>query len=806
MSMLFNAAFYLDKNPDVLLAIAQKKIASAEAHFNEFGAFEGRNPNAFFDTKSYFKSNPDVLTSGMNPLDHFLKFGAAEGRSPSATFVTKAQFDTVAYAAANPDLATAGITTPAALYEHFAKFGFSEARTGMQTTNGVAITDGVSGGAVGTTFTLTSGTDTLTGTASADTFNADLINEGGVANVTSLNSTDNINGGNGADTLTATYDDAVSATISNVETLNLSGRAAVAFDFINVTGVTDINIAASSAAVDLNNIAAVPANINISNQSQDVDLDFAAAAVAGAADVATISVASMTAGTLTVDTGIETVALTSKGSTANVIADLTTGTPTTGAKSVTIAGSQDLTITATLDASVATINAATATGKVNVTQTNAVAATITGGKGADTITLGASYVGGAAGTANVDTVNGGDGIDKLSLTSATASGTTVVQANVSNFEVLDVSNALAGNVNALHFGVNTVELSAGIDATDRTITLASTNTIDLEADAGNDLSINVAGVSTTDVVNLILDNADIAANLQAGNVETLNITSTGTADGGQNTITGTTAVNSTAAVESIVITGAEALTFTGVVTADIINGSAMTDILTLTAGTAGSATVTGGSANDVLNISNGLADIVNGGAGADVITFDIEAADILTGGAGADTFTMDNDTDVTFAGATIIDLATIDNVDLDESTLETNTVGGAAIAELTDFAGNDITGAQDLTFVSISADNTALTTGDIGVITGKTYADLAAVLTDIGTAGARTFTAASNYDDEDGVLLAYELTSGGTQIALFAHNGGGNASSNSMDAADVVITLSGVSATSLQTMNFDLVT
>lgn len=332
----------------------------------------------------------------------------------------------------------------------------------------------------------------------------------------------------------------------------------------------------------------------------------------------------------------------------------------------------------------------------------------------------------------------------------------------------------------------------------------SGNTIDLEDDAANDITIVVAGTGTSDSVTLILDDADVGANVQAATVETLNIISTGTADGGANVITGTTAVNSLAGSQSIVITGAEALTFTDAVTADVIDGSAMTDVLTITAGTAASAQVSGGSAADVLNLADGNADIVSGGAGNDVLTFDIEVSDQLTGGTGNDIFQMDNDTDTSAAGAIITDFSTSDELDLDLSTLEALTVDGATANNLTDMTNNDV-GAGDLTFAFVGADNTTLNAGQIVVLTGKTYADAAAALADIQGTGDRTFiNGGGSYADNDGVLIAYELASGGVELAVVQEDGAAGASSDSLDAIDVAVTLVGVTAATLSGFNIDM--
>ena len=48
-------------------------------HYLEYGAREGRNPGPAFDTKSYLARNPDVASSGLNPLVHYLLYGSKRG-------------------------------------------------------------------------------------------------------------------------------------------------------------------------------------------------------------------------------------------------------------------------------------------------------------------------------------------------------------------------------------------------------------------------------------------------------------------------------------------------------------------------------------------------------------------------------------------------------------------------------------------------------------------------------------------------------------------------------------------------------
>jgi Ca2+-binding RTX toxin-like protein len=122
-SGLFDALFYLGRNPDVFHA-----GANALDHFNASGWHEGRNPNAYFGTSAYLAVNKDVAAAGINPLDHYHNSGWHEGRDPSAFF------DTALYLINNPDVAAAGIDP----LEHYLMFGFGEGRSAYQAVGAVA--------------------------------------------------------------------------------------------------------------------------------------------------------------------------------------------------------------------------------------------------------------------------------------------------------------------------------------------------------------------------------------------------------------------------------------------------------------------------------------------------------------------------------------------------------------------------------------------------------------------------------------------------------------------------------------------
>jgi hypothetical protein len=74
--------------------------------------------SGLFSNDFYRSSYPDIVDSGLDPLDHFLLHGAAEGRNPSQ------DFHTLFYLQANPDVAEAGINP----LLHFIQFGKAEDR------------------------------------------------------------------------------------------------------------------------------------------------------------------------------------------------------------------------------------------------------------------------------------------------------------------------------------------------------------------------------------------------------------------------------------------------------------------------------------------------------------------------------------------------------------------------------------------------------------------------------------------------------------------------------------------------------
>ena len=110
---LVDDLYYLSRNRDVFQA-----GQDADTHFAQYGAREGRDPNAFFSTKGYLAANPDVRASGVNPLDQYEQAGWKEGRDPGV------RFDNEFYLATNADVKAAGLNP----LQHYIAYGQSEGR------------------------------------------------------------------------------------------------------------------------------------------------------------------------------------------------------------------------------------------------------------------------------------------------------------------------------------------------------------------------------------------------------------------------------------------------------------------------------------------------------------------------------------------------------------------------------------------------------------------------------------------------------------------------------------------------------
>jgi len=487
-----------------------------------------------------------------------------------------------------------------------------------------------------------------------------------------LQSTDVLTGGLGTDTLNVTVGavGTVQASLSDIETVKANFSAAGTLSLLGSTGVTSVESNNSTAATVFTNIGSTSVGLGVSNTDQDATFTFTAAAVAGTADSATLTLSNQTGGTNVIN-GIETLNIVSNGG-ANTIAVLTTDAATT----LVVTGGQNLTITADLGATVTNVNASAATGAVNVDFATG-AVTATGGSGNDSFEFNAagavSATGGAGNdtfdftaTANTfgstDTVAGGDGTDTLTvdIDDVDTAVITTALTTVTGIETLNITGTQGGTDTVtladIGSGFNRVNLSS--------VTGAGTNTFNFAAGA-NTVGLNVATALTAGTTTVI----DAAGSATDDALTITNMLTTGETGSATSTVTITdfetvtiaTGTYATPAAQNlgalsagtgtaITVTGGNGLTLAAGLVATSINASALTGTGALTmSGAATTITSITGSANADTLVGDASSSI-SGGAGNDTITGGA-SNDTLLGGDGDDTITFAAGSDSVDAGA-----------------------------------------------------------------------------------------------------------------------------------------------------------
>ena len=359
---------------------------------------------------------------------------------------------------------------------------------------------------VGQTYNLTTNQDTLTGTSADDTFIAGVaIAADGTTAVDTLQSFDQLKGGNGTDTLVATVNSGASTatpSLSEIENVEVrSTKAGSGLTLSGSTGVQKVIVNNSTATTTVAGLGSI-STFEVSNTKSNVTFDGGSATSVSlsAKNVGTVSATApaqvdvnfddnaFSTASLTVensnidlnntaagDNDLKTVTIAATG---NNTVDLTSGATT--ATSITTSGSGYVALHGTTLTGLKTLTAGdggvradttggvletvtTGAGKDTITSNGANVKTIATGSGDDSVTivntalaatskveLGAGddslTLGAVAPTAGV-TLNGGDGTDTLTLakaTYATVSGFSATNlGKITNFEVLGISDALA---------------------------------------------------------------------------------------------------------------------------------------------------------------------------------------------------------------------------------------------------------------------------------------------------------------------------------------------------------------------------
>lgn len=545
----------------------------------------------------------------------------------------------------------------------------------------------------GQTFTLTAGVDNIKGTAGNDTIDGYDLNT--VSNT--LSTSDVIDGGAGTDTLVVylpTANSNLTPNMTNVENVVVTADGTTVLNLAQSTGVTSLTNQNSSQSVTFSNIASTNVALNVVDQDATATVfTFRPAAVSGAADSASLTLNNAVASAVTVN-GVETLNIASTGA-ANSVA-LTA----TSAKSIVASGDQNLELTGTLATTVTNVDASAMTGALTATLgaagSSTVTVSVTGGAGNDDLTVSAvaNRVSVAAGAGNdrivantnlaagatADVIDGGDGTDTLVTTYTLANGyVTPATRTISNIETLEVSDqfAASGSVStrALDTGITkvvlahagatggaaTVAFNAGASTLDLGVASPSTRAI-TTANLGGDLTVTAHGSGTDDAVTIKNANAvtstqnafngkAIAAGSASAGVETLTLDTGTTAAAADQTVT-TVTITATSGVTStkLNIAGVNKLTASGIITASVIDASAMgTGGSLVMANVANTATVITGSAGADTLYAAASASTVDGGAGRDSIIGGA-SADVLSGGAGNDTITSGGGNDTISGG------------------------------------------------------------------------------------------------------------------------------------------------------------
>lgn len=399
---------------------------------------------------------------------------------------------------------------------------------------------------------------------------------------------------------------------------------------------------------------------------------------------------------------------TAKATAVNIDAavDLT-GTLNVGAaKTIDVDGAGKLTVLGGTFTALESIDATGNTG--GVVASIATDVLFSGGTGADELTVGATskaitlgagddtFVASAK-AATGGSIDGGDGIDTVSMTAAdatTLSGDADFEADITNFEKISIGSSLttvANTVNLANLDDINYLISAGVVAgvgSSLTVTnMASNGTFELTDVIGAASSISVKDSSTndSDVLNIKLNgtaNIVNTAALTVANVETINIEATDSSKD-------TTTLTNPAAASEILLTAADATTITVTGNHGVdFTGSTLTKVTTLDAsgvvsvgdaagataaqiGTTGAVTfssvvadeavtVTTGNGADVIDVSSindatfigtgATASTISTGEGDDTITGS-DGKDVIDGGAGNDTINSSAEVDTITLGA-----------------------------------------------------------------------------------------------------------------------------------------------------------
>jgi S-layer protein len=610
------------------------------------------------------------------------------------------------------------------------------AKTGLPTTTATAIITGNVAG--GTTYALTLNPDTVVGTTGNDTFNASWD----AANTTkTLTDLDSIDGGTGTDTLNVIQIGAidttgVSATVKNIENVNLTATADITADTTAWTGVTAltanaVNNVVLTAAATTNIVANISKAAGATTIAGGNNVTVTATgAVGGSIEIGDATAVTGPAGAVVVTTTASGTAVTSDSITV------------TGGTSVAITSNlKSTTVAADITGGDIAVNGTAATTVVSVTQTAAVAngakvAGIVDGK-VTIIDANSTEATKAGSISTVSLTNYGTGssIDSNALTNLTLSGTggtldlndqqTNPTVTTLNLTVNGLKGAAITDVSTKNHFTTLNVTTTGKDSTIANFTDTVTTALNVTGDhavtftSASGLSalktVTVSGAAGLDIdVSALTKVASVDASASTGtNTVTVLADQTSYAGGsGVDTVTitkdATKAIDGGAGTADELVLNSVAADFTSISGNDNISDF---EILGLGAATKGAYDASGFSALHIGADVAGDVSFINVAAGAalsidDAITANVEytlkantsndAVVLNVGNVDADGL------DFTNAGAVSITLTDIENVTL-------NSIGSNEDGTGTNFNTVDITDAKATSLTITGTEGVTLT-------------------------------------------------------------------------------------------------
>lgn len=581
------------------------------------------------------------------------------------------------------------------------------------------------------TITLTKGKDTILGDAGDD----EIL---GMDDTYNIN--DTISGGGGTDTLTlllfsAEIDRVKVDSVENIMVRNASELTNI--DAGSWNGVDLLTLTNSAAKTVVSSVQG-SLTLSLDGNSQNVLMAYADD-VLGTDNGTQMFLVKNSTADLNIQTGgadkITSLDITAEGTSMISLAE-------NDLKSITISGDGNLALLSSAESSdnlvqVSSVVASFATGDltldmsaIDLTLTSDYFVTIFSGFGNDVITAskndnrvnggsGDDLVIISSGLDKMDLLEGGDGTDTLSLTSADFIATamdTEVLSKITGFETIGISDELDSGtaMDISPYGVNFIIIEAGIAGDEELTGFTSNATIEIQTDASETdiLTITMPGAtnagSNLDILNIVF-NADLEAGDDiydtAFDVKGINQILVSTSD--STTLGETTAaetlpdatdgynllLSNDGNVNTINVTGDHAFSFATSLTSTVenivaknMNGNMNLDFKTAFGGTQG-VDITSGNGTDTITGSV-YGDNINAGSGNDIIHL-TPGTDRITGGTGADTFMVaEAAVSIDTVHTLILDFSAVsDTTEADKLTNVANTI-------TSDVAGIDVSSAE----------------------------------------------------------------------------------------------------------------